>query len=165
MKLQGRCHRFGDNVTTDDIIAGKYKNRILEVKDLARHLMENLDPEFHHKVGAGDFIVGGRNFGTGSSREAAPAVILAAGVRAVLAQSFARIFYRNSFNLGLLLLECDTEGIGQGDELLVDTDDGTIKNVSRGGKRPFQPPPPFFLKVLAEGGLVAHFKTHGGFSF
>jgi len=165
MNIQGRCHIFGDNVSTDDIIAGKYKNRILDIGELAAHIMENLDPAFFSNIAQGDFIVGGRNFGVGSSREAAPLVIRAAGIGAVLAKSFARIFYRNSFNIGLLLLECDTGRIEQGDIVSLDTENGVIFNTSQNLTIPFKALPPFVFNVLQEGGLVAHFKKHKGFDF
>ena len=119
MKLQGRAHCFGDHVNTDYIISGKYKFKTLDMNELAVHVMEDLDPEFARKVQPGDFVVVGRNFGCGSSREQAPLALLHAGVSAVLGASFARIFYRNAINTGLPVVECDTSGISPGDELLV----------------------------------------------
>jgi 3-isopropylmalate/(R)-2-methylmalate dehydratase small subunit len=165
MQIKGKAHRFEDNVSTDDIIAGKYKNRILDMQELTKHLMENLKPDFYTQFQSGDLIVGGKNFGTGSSREAAPRVILAAGCRAVLARSFARIFFRNSFNVGLLLLECNTESIEDGDFLTIDTERDEVENLSKNTNIPFKPPPHFMTKVINDGGLTAHFKKHGGFVF
>lgn len=165
MKLKGYCHCFGDNVSTDDIIAGKYKNRILDVQELSKHLMENLDPNFCTKFKHDDFIVGGKNFGTGSSRESAPRVITYAGCKAVIAKSFARIFYRNSFNVGLLLLECDTSKFKTGDLITIDTKKGKITNIYRDEITSDKPIPKFMEEIISKGGLLAHFKLHGNYSF
>ena len=108
LSLRGICHKFGDDVNTDYIISGRYKFKTLDMKELARHVMEDLDPDFYSKVSKGDFIVAGRNFGCGSSREQAPLAIINADISAVLAKSFARIFYRNCINTGLPLVECNT---------------------------------------------------------
>ena len=165
MELTGICHCFGDNVSTDDIIAGKYKNRILDIQELTAHVMENLDPGFADRFKPGDFIVAGKNFGAGSSREVAARLILEAGCAAVLAKSFARIFFRNSFNVGLLLLECDTGPFGKGDKISINLEQGRVVNLKNGVTIEFKPHPLFMKKVLDEGGLVAHFKKHGGFAF
>jgi len=106
MKLSGKAHRFGDDINTDLIISGKYKFKSLDINDMSTHLMEDIDPAFHSKITKGDYIVAGRNFGCGSSREQAPLVIKAAGISAVVAKSFARIFFRNAINVGLPLIEC-----------------------------------------------------------
>jgi 3-isopropylmalate/(R)-2-methylmalate dehydratase small subunit len=164
MKLQGRAHCFGDDVNTDYIIAGKYKFKTLDMKELACHVMEDLDPDFAKKVQPGDFVVSGSNFGCGSSREQAPLALLNAGVAAVLATSFARIFYRNAINTGLPVVECDTAGISAGDELLVDLDGGILKNLTKQTDTPIKPLPDFMLKVLADGGLAAHFVKYGTFN-
>ncbi len=164
MKLQGRAHCFGDAVNTDYIISGKYKFKTLDMKELASHVMEELDPDFARKVQPGDFVVAGRNFGCGSSREQAPLALLNAGVGAVLASSFARIFYRNAINTGLPAVECDTAGIVAGDELLLDMEGGVLKNLTRQTDTPIKPLPDFMLKVLADGGLAAHFGKYGTFN-
>lgn len=163
MELRGRAHVFGDDVNTDYIISGKYKFKTLDMKELAAHVMEDLDPEFARKVSPGDFVVAGKNFGCGSSREQAPLALKAAGVGAVLARSFARIFYRNAVNIGLPVVECETTGIAPGDELVVDLEQGLIRNLTQGTEIPVKPLPPFMLRILADGGLVAHFRKHGGF--
>lgn len=165
MQFQGRAHKFGDNVNTDYIISGKYKFKTLDMKELARHVMEDLDPEFYNKITAGDFIVGGANFGCGSSREQAPLAIKHAGISAVLAKSFARIFYRNAINTGLPVVECDTDRIEPGDDLLVDLAGGVITNKTRGITIPVKPLPVVMIKVLNDGGLAAHFRKYGGFNF
>jgi 3-isopropylmalate/(R)-2-methylmalate dehydratase small subunit len=164
MRLKGRAYCFGDDVNTDYIISGKYKFKTLDMKELASHVMEDLDPDFAKKVQPGDFVVAGRNFGCGSSREQAPLALLNAGVRAVLATSFARIFYRNAINTGLPVVECDTAGISAGDELLVDLDGGVLRNLTRRTETPIKPLPEFMLKVLADGGLAAHFGKYGTFN-
>jgi 3-isopropylmalate/(R)-2-methylmalate dehydratase small subunit len=162
--VKGTAYRFGDDVNTDYIIAGKYKFKTLDMKELAKHVMEDLDPEFASKVQPGDFLVAGRNFGCGSSREQAPLAILNAGVGAVLARSFARIFYRNAINTGLPVVECDTDQIGPGDELVVDLAAGRVENVTRGVVLPVTPLPPVMLEILSDGGLAVHLKKHGGFA-
>ncbi len=164
MELKGKAHVFGDDVNTDYIISGKYKFKTLDMKELAAHVMEDLDPEFAKKVQPGDFVVAGKNFGCGSSREQAPLALRAAGVGAVLAKSFARIFYRNAVNTGLPVVECDTSGIASGDELVVDLERGIIRNLTKGTEIPVKPLPPFMLRILADGGLAAHFRKHGGFN-
>ena len=163
MKIEGRCHRFGDNVSTDDIIAEKYKSRLMDVEALLPHLMENLDGNFAKRLKKGDFIVAGKNFGTGSSREIAPLVIRSAGCGAVLAKSFARIFYRNSFNIGLRILECDTTDIAYGDYLIVDPISGDIQNRSQNKILHYKPFPRQMKEILQEGGLIAYFKKYGKF--
>lgn len=162
--MEGKAFRFGDDVNTDYIISGKYKFKTLDMKELASHVMEDLDPDFAKRVRPGDFIVAGRNFGCGSSREQAPLAILNAGVGAVLAKSFARIFYRNAINTGLPVVECDTDRIQAGDELAVDLAAGRVENLTRGEVLPVKPLPPVMLQILADGGLAAHLRKHGGFA-
>lgn len=164
MELRGRAHKFGDDVNTDYIISGKYKFKTLDMKELAKHVMEDLDPDFAKKVQPGDFVVAGRNFGCGSSREQAPLALLNAGISAVLASSFARIFYRNAINTGLAVVECDTSQIESGDELIVDLEKGVIRNLTRNKEIAIKPLPPFMLKILRDGGLVAHFRKYGTFN-
>jgi len=150
--------KFGDNIDTDLIIAARYLNTSDE-KILASHVMEDKDPNFVNKISKGDIIVAGENFGCGSSREHAPIAIKAAGIGAVIAKSFARIFYRNSFNMGLLILECtETDRISEGDELQIDVNNGTIANLSKNEKYNFQPIPPFMQELLGSGGLINYAK-------
>ncbi|MGE5576129.1 MAG: 3-isopropylmalate dehydratase small subunit [Syntrophothermus sp.] len=164
MELRGRAHKFEmDNINTDYIIAGKRKFKTLDMKELARYLMEDLDPDFYSKIKPGDFIVGGRNFGCGSSREQAPLVILNAGISAVIAKSFARIFYRNAINTGLPVLECDTDLIGAGDELVADLEAGVLEDRTTGVRIPVKPLPRVMIKILQDGGLAAHFRKYGTF--
>jgi 3-isopropylmalate/(R)-2-methylmalate dehydratase small subunit len=165
MKLAGKCHKFGNDVNTDYIISGRHKFKTLDMKELAKHVMEDLDPEFYTRVSQGDFIVAGTNFGCGSSREQAPLAIINADIGAVIAKSFARIFYRNCINTGLPLIECDTDQINAGDQLKIDLDQGTLLNETTGAVIKISPLPPVMLKILSEGGLVEHFKKHGTFQF
>lgn len=162
--MKGSAHRFGDDVNTDYIISGKYKFKTLDMKELSSHVMEDLDPGFAARVKPGDFLVAGRNFGCGSSREQAPLAILHSGVGAVLAKSFARIFYRNAINTGLPVVECDTDQIETGDQLEVDLAGGQVRNLTRGVVLPVKPLPPVMLQILADGGLAEHIKKHGGFA-
>ncbi len=161
--LRGRAHIFGDDVNTDYIISGKYKFKTLDMDELACHCMEDVDPDFSARVQTGDFIVAGGNFGCGSSREQAPLVIKHAGVSAVLARSFARIFFRNAINKGLPAVECDTSGIQAGDELEVDLGRGRVANLTRGTEVAIIPLPAVMMEILAAGGLTDYLKKHGGF--
>lgn len=164
MHFSGKAHKFGNDVNTDYIISGKYKFKTLDMKVLAKHVMEDLDPSFYEKVSAGDFIVAGTNFGCGSSREQAPLAIKYADVGAVLAKSFARIFYRNAINTGLPVVECDTDQIDPGDDLFVDLAAGVITNRTKGNTIPIKPLPDVMIKILNDGGLAAHFRKYGGFN-
>jgi len=163
--LTGKAHKFGDDVNTDYIISGKYKFKTLDMRELATHVMEDLDPEFYSKITPGDFIVAGRNFGCGSSREQAPLAIKHANISAVIAKSFARIFYRNAINTGLPVIECDTDLIDPGDELVVDMAAGYIRNVTKDTVIQIRPLPRVMLKILEDGGLAAHFIKYGTFNF
>jgi 3-isopropylmalate/(R)-2-methylmalate dehydratase small subunit len=167
MKLNGKGRRLpqNDDINTDYIISGRYKFKIQDPVELAKHLMEDLDPALYSKLQKGDFIVAGNNFGCGSSREQAPMAVKFAGISAVLAKSFARIFYRNCFNLGLPAIECDTDGISEGDELEVDLDNGVIRNKTKSTSIKISPIPKTMQTLLADGGVVEHFKKHGGFKF
>ncbi|MEW6726207.1 MAG: 3-isopropylmalate dehydratase small subunit [Bacillota bacterium] len=165
MQLTGKAHKFGDDVNTDYIISGKYKFKTLDMRELATHVMEDLDPDFYSKITPGDFIVAGRNFGCGSSREQAPLAIKYANISAVIAKSFARIFYRNAINTGLPVIECDTDLIDPGDELVVDMAAGYIKNVTKDTVIQIRPLPRVMLKILEDGGLAAHFAKYGTFNF
>ena len=166
MILRGKARLVNprDDINTDYIIAGRYKFKSEDMNELASHLLEDLDPKFTERIEPGDFIVAGANFGCGSSREQAPRVILAAGLGAVVAESFARIFYRNSFNLGLPLVEAETAFVQEGDELEVDLDQGVLRDLTQRREAPIKPLPPVMQQLLADGGLVAHLKRHGGFA-
>lgn len=160
--IRGRVWKFGDNINTDLIIAGKYKLSITNIDELSKHAMEALIPGFAEKVKKGDIIVAGKNFGCGSSREQAPLVLKHIGIGAVIAESFARIFYRNAINIGLPALECkEVHRISDGDILEVDLSGGTIKNVTKGEVYMVKPIPPSLLEILVEGGLVSYVKKHG----
>ncbi|RJS76089.1 3-isopropylmalate dehydratase small subunit [Candidatus Bathyarchaeota archaeon] len=162
MQTGGRAWKFGDDINTDYIIAGKYKLSITDLDELSKHTMEAIMPDFAEKVQKGDFVVAGRNFGCGSSREQAPLVLKRLGVAAVIAKSFARIFYRNAINIGLPAVECaDTDEIDTGDLLEVDLTRGTVKNISKRKVYMIKPLPPELWKILSEGGLVNYVKKHG----
>lgn len=161
--LKGRAFKFGDMISTDHIIPGRYANLRSNLPELAKHVMEDADPAFAKRVKQGDFIAAGINFGMGSSREHAPLVIKMAGVQAILAKSVARIFFRNAINLGLPVLICDTDKIKDGDELQVDLKAGKVKNATTGGEITFNPIPEAMLKILDEGGLLPFIKKYGGF--
>ena len=162
--LRGQAWTFGDDISTDHIAPGRLFHLRTDLPELAKHVMEDADPEFARRVSPGDFIVAGRNFGLGSSREHAPRIIKLAGVGAVLAQSFARIFFRNAINVGLPVLQWDTSAIGQGDELEVDLMGGSVRDLSTGATASFVPLPPVMVTILGDGGLVEHLKKHGGFA-
>jgi len=159
--LRGKAFKFGDNISTDLISPGKYFHLRSNLPELAKHVMEDADLTFASRVKPGDFIVAGKDFGLGSSREHAPVVIKMAGVNAVLAKSAARIFFRNAFNIGLPVLICDTDKINDGDELEIDLKAGSIKNLSTGVELTFGKIPEVMLKILDEGGLVPYIKKHG----
>ena len=155
MKFTGRVLKYGDNVDTDVIIPARYLNTI-DKKELASHCMEDIDKEFTKKVRAGDIMVAGYNFGCGSSREHAPIAIKASGVSVVIAKSFARIFYRNSINIGLAIVECKeaAESIENGNEVTADLDAGVIYDLTSGKSFKTQPFPAFIQKIIENGGLV-----------
>jgi len=152
MKLTGDVIRYGDNVDTDVIIPARYLNTS-NPKELAAHCMEDLDKTFVQRVKKGDIIAAGANFGCGSSREHAPLAIKKSGVAAVVARSFARIFYRNAINIGLPIIECDAD-IGEGDKVEIDFDRGVLKNLTRNTETRFAPFPPFLQYIIAAGGLL-----------
>jgi 3-isopropylmalate/(R)-2-methylmalate dehydratase small subunit len=163
MLLEGTAHVFGDHINTDYIISAKQKARFTDIKQMVEYVMEDIRPGFYKEITPGDFIVGGINFGCGSSREAAPAVIKEAGIAAVLATGFARIFFRNAINIGLPAVRVDTKSIQQGDRLRVDLDKGTIENLTKGGTLTSQPLPPFVQKIVDAGGMENYFKAHPSF--
>ena len=162
MHTQGKVWKFGDDVNTDLIISGKHKLTITDLDELSKHAMEALMPDFAEKVHKGDFIVAGNNFGCGSSREQAPVVLKRLGVAAVIAKSFARIFYRNAINIGLPAVECgDVDTIEADDVLEVDLAKGRIENHTKNQVYAVKPVPPELWKILSEGGLVEYVKKHG----
>jgi len=159
VKIEGISIKLGDNINTDFIISGRYKFSITDIKELSKHIMEDIDPGFHGKIVPGkSIIVAGENFGMGSSREQAPLVIKECGITAILAKSFARIFYRNGFNIGLPLIETDTQELEEKDILFIDMDRGIIKNVTKNIELRIKPLPKFIQELLSEGGLVNYYK-------
>lgn len=161
--LKGRAFKFGDGVSTDHIIPGRYAHLRSNLPELAKHVLEDADPAFAARVKEGDFIVAGSNFGLGSSREHAPLVIKMAGVSAILAKTVARIFFRNAINLGLPVLICDTDKIDDGDELEVDLAAGTVMDIANGNRLTFGKIPEVMLRILDEGGLIPYIKKYGDF--
>ncbi|BAF58714.1 3-isopropylmalate dehydratase small subunit [Pelotomaculum thermopropionicum SI] len=155
MEIKGKVWKFGPDIDTDAIIPARYLNTS-DPEELARHCMEDADPSFPARVRPGDVIVAGKNFGCGSSREHAPIAIKAAGVSCVIAASFARIFYRNAFNIGLPIFESPEAagGIGQGDEVAVDAAAGIITDLTTGKTYRAAPVPPFMRQIIAAGGLI-----------
>jgi len=159
----GKAFKFDDNISTDHIIPGRWFHLRSNLPELAKHVMEDIDPSFVSRVKPGDFIVAGRNFGLGSSREHAPLVIKMAGVTAVLAKSTARIFFRNAINLGLPVLICDTDKIDDGDDLDIDLAESKVIDLTNGNQLSFGKIPKVMLQILDEGGLVPYIKKYGGF--
>ncbi len=159
MRLKGRAWKYGDDINTDYIIPGKYME-LTDPEEMATHAMEGIDPGFAERVEKGDIIVGGVNFGCGSSREHAPLALKHAGVGCVVAESFARIFYRNAINIGLPALECPgvADAVGEGDVLEVDVPSGVVVNTATGAKLKFNPLPDFMVEVLNAGGLAPYLR-------
>lgn len=154
MILKGRVWKFGRDIDTDAIIPARYLNTS-DPDELAKHIMEDADSEFPSKVKKGDIIIADANFGCGSSREHAPIAIKAAGIQAVVAKSFARIFYRNAFNIGLPIFEsADASKISEGDEIEIDADKGIIKNLTKDEVYNANPIPPFMQELISAGGLI-----------
>ena len=165
MQIRAKAFKYGDDINTDYIISGKYKFKSTDMEAMAVHAMEDLDPHYYAKVKPdGGLLVAGTNFGMGSSREQAPLVLIHSNTKAVLAKSFARIFFRNAINTGLPVVECDTDSIDDGDELEVDLHAGVVRDLTKGMEIPFAPLPAVMEQLLADGGLVEHFKKHGGFN-
>ena len=159
MKIKGPAIKFGNNIDTDVILPGKYLI-LVDPNELAKHALESLDTTFPSKAKKGVILVGGKNFGCGSSREQAPLALKYSGVKCVLAESFARIFFRNSINIGLPVIECKgiSEAVKTGDELSVDFKTGKIENVSNGKKFQVEKLPPFILEILSDGGLIENLR-------
>jgi 3-isopropylmalate/(R)-2-methylmalate dehydratase small subunit len=162
MEFKGSALKLGDNINTDFIISGRYKFSITDINELAKHIMEDIDPGFSKRIIPGSSIlVAGKNFGMGSSREQAPLVIKASGLVAVLADSFARIFFRNAFNIGLLLIETDTSRIEADDSLEIDLDKGIVRNLTKKEDLQIKTLPPVMQEFLKEGGVIPYIKKHG----
>ncbi len=163
MEYKGKAFKFGDNISTDHIAPGRLFHLRSNLEEFAKHVLEDADETFASRMKKGDFVVAGSNFGLGSSREHAPQIIKIAGVSAVLAKSFARIFYRNAINIGLLLIECDTDKINDSDELEIDIKKGIVRNITQNTEITFSPLPDVMIKLLHDGGLIEHLKKHGDF--
>jgi len=163
LEFKGKAIKLGDDINTDFIISGRYKFSITDINELSKHIMEDIDPDFSKKIIPGaSILVAGRNFGMGSSREQAPLVIKASGLIAVLAESFARIFFRNAFNIGLLLIETDTSRINENDSLKILLDEGVVKNITTGENLKIKPLPPIMQEFLKTGGVIPFIKKYGG---
>jgi 3-isopropylmalate/(R)-2-methylmalate dehydratase small subunit len=160
--VKGKSWILGDNISTDHIIPGRFYHLRSDLNELAKHVFDDIAPGFFNKVGKGDIIIGGYNFGLGSSREHAPIVIKLAGIDAVVAPSFARIFYRNAINVGLAAIICDVTGIEQGDLVELRVDEGLLIDHDRGIERRFSPLPAIMRDILNEGGLVDYIRKRGG---
>jgi len=161
MILKGYSYCLGDDINTDLIISGRYKFSIPDIAELSKHILEDYDPNFYSRLRKGQSVlVGGKNFGMGSSREQAPLVIKEAGIVCVVAKSFARIFYRNAINIGLPLVEVDTASIKESDELEIDLKEGRLNNITQNYQKDITPLPKVMQELLSDGGLVAHFMKH-----
>jgi 3-isopropylmalate/(R)-2-methylmalate dehydratase small subunit len=162
VEIKGKAIKLGNDINTDFIISGRYKFAITDIKELSKHIMEDIDPDFPKKIIPGDTIlVAGKNFGMGSSREQAPLVIKGSGLVAVLGESFARIFFRNAFNVGLLLIETDTTKIAENDRLEIDLDNGKVINHTKNLQLKIKPLPRFMQEFLKEGGVVNYINKYG----
>ena len=161
--LRGKAFKFGDNVSTDHIIPGRLLHLRSNLPELAKHVLEDADPTFVERVTSGDFVVAGKNFGLGSSREYAPLVIKMSGISAVLVKSVARIFFRNAINIGLPVLICDTDKINDGDKLEVDLEKGKIIDLTNKAQLHFSKIPDVMLRILNEGGLIPYIKKYKSF--
>ncbi|MGQ9696185.1 MAG: 3-isopropylmalate dehydratase small subunit [Thermodesulfobacteriota bacterium] len=164
MEFRGRAHKFGNDINTDYIMSSRHRTQTLDYRELAKYLMEDIRPGFYESIKPGDFIVAGKNFGCGSSREYAPKIIKAGGIAAILAKTFARIFYRNAINLGLPLIECDTDQINEGDLLRVDLSRGEVFNETTGQTISTNPIPEFMIALLHEGGMVNFLRKYKKFT-
>jgi len=163
LKLKGKVIKYGDNIDTDVIIPARYLNTH-DPAELAKHCMEDIDKDFHSRVKPGDIIVAGKNFGCGSSREHAPIAIKASGISCVIAETFARIFYRNAINIGLPILECPeaAKAINDGDEVAVDLAAGKIYNLTNGCEYTAAPFPDFMQEIINADGLMGYIKSKAG---
>jgi 3-isopropylmalate/(R)-2-methylmalate dehydratase small subunit len=162
MILKGKAWKFGDNISTDHIIPGRFYHLRSNLDELTKHVFDDIAPGFHKKISQGDIIVAGRNFGLGSSREHAPLIIKLAGIDAIVANSFARIFYRNAINVGLAAIICNADGIGEGDVLEINVDKGLLMDTTAGVEKRFSPLPTIMRSILKEGGLDHYIMKYGG---
>jgi len=167
MKLKSKAIRLkqDNDVNTDYIISGRYKFQIQDPKELAKYVFNDLESDFLKRADGRSIIIAGSNFGCGSSREQAPLALKYAGIKAIIAKSFARIFYRNAFNLGIVLIETDTDNIADMDEIELDLDTGILKNRTKNSDVKFSPLPAFIKEVIRDGSIVKHFNKNGGFQF
>jgi 3-isopropylmalate/(R)-2-methylmalate dehydratase small subunit len=164
MTIEGRARRFGDDINTDYIITSRRKRENLDPQFLRKYLFEELDPNFAATIQPGDLLVAGKNFGCGSAMEVAVTAVVGAGIRAVIAQSFSRTYYRNAVNNGLLPVICDTSAIREGDRLVIETSPAlTIRNLATGDSLPAGELPKIMLDIFEAGGLVPYFRRHGDF--
>jgi len=161
MKILGRAWCFGDNISTDDIIPGRFFHLRGNIKELARHTFEDLRPDFSKSVRPGDIIVAGENFGIGSSREHAVHVLKVLGISAIIAKSFSRIFFRNAINIGIPAIVANTSGIDEGDKLEINLNKGTVFDITKNLKISFKPIPRFLIDILEAGGLIEYVKKYG----
>ena len=160
--MGGRAWKFGDGISTDHIAPGRFFHLRSNLPELSKHVLEDARADFAPNVNKGDFVVAGRNFGLGSSREHAPTIIKMAGVEAVIAKSFARIFYRNCVNIGLPVIIADTDQIDEGNMLEVDLSAGKVRNITKKIELNFPPLPEIMTRILQEGGLIPYIQKHGG---
>lgn len=161
MIFNGKVWKFGDNISTDHIIPGRFYHLRSNLEELKKHVFDDIIPDFYKKVNKGDIVVGGRNFGLGSSREHAPLIIKLAGIDAIVADSFARIFYRNAINVGLAAIICDVSGINEGDNLEINMEEGSLSDKTNDIQKNFSRLPSIMRDILKEGGLDYYIKKHG----
>jgi len=163
MVIKGSSWRFGNNISTDHIIPGRFYHLRSNLDELKKHVFDDIAPGFYNKIKKGDIIVAGNNFGLGSSREHAPLIIKMAGIDAIVANSFARIFYRNAINVGLAAIICNMDDTEEGDILEIKVDEGLLYNATKGIEKRFSPLPPIMMDILKEQGLHNYIIKHGGF--
>ena len=161
MIFNGKVWKFGDNISTDHIIPGRFYHLRSNLEELKKHVFDDIVPDSYKKVNKGDIVVGGRNFGLGSSREHAPLIIKLAGIDAIVADSFARIFYRNAINVGLAAIICDVSGINEGDNLEINMEEGSLSDKTNDIQKNFSRLPSIMRDILKEGGLDYYIKKHG----
>lgn len=161
MIIKGRAWCFGDNISTDHIIPGRFYHLRSNLDELKKHVFDDIAPGFYKRISKGDIIVGGSNFGLGSSREHAPLIIKMAGIDAIVAKSFARIFYRNAINVGLAAIICNIEDVHEGDILEIRIDEGVLINITQNRENRFSPLPPIMMDILREEGLDRYIKKYG----
>ena len=161
MIFNGKVWKFGDNISTDHIIPGRFYYLRSNLEELKKHVFDDIVPDSYKKVNKGDIVVGGRNFGLGSSREHAPLIIKLAGIDAIVADSFARIFYRNAINVGLAAIICDVSGINEGDNLEINMEEGSLSDKTNDIQKNFSRLPSIMRDILKEGGLDYYIKKHG----